>query len=191
MDVGGQRHTLAALPPGKRLYTHSISGWVGPRAVRTFADNLAFTPYRIAIPTEISRPNFKWGNTSSFIQLREHRLLSCFSINNGLVARKLRCVVSYKRNVYRFCHILNIYQARIVLGDVVLRRLQYEILFRKWSLERRRKRCNGSNWLKQQRFYMKGVGVGWYTADFGSQADSDNRGNYFWLTYWTAYLFDY
>jgi len=30
--VGGQRHDLAALPPGKRPSTHCIGGWVGPRA---------------------------------------------------------------------------------------------------------------------------------------------------------------
>ena len=30
--MGGQRHTPAALPPGKRFGTHCIGGWVGPRA---------------------------------------------------------------------------------------------------------------------------------------------------------------
>jgi hypothetical protein len=30
--VGGQRHALAALPPGKRPGTHCIGGWVGPKA---------------------------------------------------------------------------------------------------------------------------------------------------------------
>ena len=32
MGVGGQRQTLAALPPGKRPGTHCTGGWVGPRA---------------------------------------------------------------------------------------------------------------------------------------------------------------
>jgi len=32
MEVGGQRHAPAALPPGKRPGTHCIGGWVGPRA---------------------------------------------------------------------------------------------------------------------------------------------------------------
>jgi len=32
MEVGGQRHILAALPLGKRPGTHCIGGWVGPRA---------------------------------------------------------------------------------------------------------------------------------------------------------------
>ena len=32
MGVGGQCHALAALPPGKRLSTYCIGGWVGPRA---------------------------------------------------------------------------------------------------------------------------------------------------------------
>jgi hypothetical protein len=31
MEVGGQRHSLAALPPGK-LGTNCIGGWVGPGA---------------------------------------------------------------------------------------------------------------------------------------------------------------
>jgi hypothetical protein len=30
--VGGQRHTPAALPPEERSGTHSIGGWVDPRA---------------------------------------------------------------------------------------------------------------------------------------------------------------
>jgi hypothetical protein len=32
MEVGGQRHAPAALPPGK-TGTHCIVGWVGPKAV--------------------------------------------------------------------------------------------------------------------------------------------------------------
>jgi hypothetical protein len=32
MEVGGQRHDPAALPPGKRPITRCIGGWVGPRA---------------------------------------------------------------------------------------------------------------------------------------------------------------
>jgi hypothetical protein len=32
--LGGQRHALAALPPGKRPGTRCIGGWVGPRAGR-------------------------------------------------------------------------------------------------------------------------------------------------------------
>jgi hypothetical protein len=31
MEVGGHRHTPAALAPGKRPSTHCIGGWVGPR----------------------------------------------------------------------------------------------------------------------------------------------------------------
>jgi hypothetical protein len=33
MDVSGQLHTPAALPPGKEPDTHRIGGWVGPRAI--------------------------------------------------------------------------------------------------------------------------------------------------------------
>jgi hypothetical protein len=32
MGVGGQLHTPAALPPGKRPGTHCTGDWVGPRA---------------------------------------------------------------------------------------------------------------------------------------------------------------
>jgi hypothetical protein len=32
MGVGGQRHSLTALPPGKRPVTHCVGGWVGPNA---------------------------------------------------------------------------------------------------------------------------------------------------------------
>jgi len=32
MGVGDQRHAPAALPQGKRLGTHCIGGWLGPRA---------------------------------------------------------------------------------------------------------------------------------------------------------------
>ena len=32
MSVGGQHHTLATLPPGKRTGTHCIGDWVDLRA---------------------------------------------------------------------------------------------------------------------------------------------------------------
>jgi len=32
MEVGGQSHVPAALPPGKSPGTHCIGSWVGPRA---------------------------------------------------------------------------------------------------------------------------------------------------------------
>ena len=32
MGVGGQRHTPAALSPGKRPGTHCVGDWVGPGA---------------------------------------------------------------------------------------------------------------------------------------------------------------
>ena len=39
--VGGQRHALAALPPGKKPSTHCTGGWWGPGPVLTGAENLA------------------------------------------------------------------------------------------------------------------------------------------------------
>jgi hypothetical protein len=32
MEVGGQGHTPANLPPGKNSGTHCIGGWLGPKA---------------------------------------------------------------------------------------------------------------------------------------------------------------
>jgi hypothetical protein len=32
MEVSGQLHVMAALPPVKNLSTHLVGGWVGPRA---------------------------------------------------------------------------------------------------------------------------------------------------------------
>jgi hypothetical protein len=32
MGVGGQLHAPAALPPGKRPFTHCKGGWLSPRA---------------------------------------------------------------------------------------------------------------------------------------------------------------
>ena len=32
LEVGGQRHAPAALPPGKRPGTHCTGGWMGPSA---------------------------------------------------------------------------------------------------------------------------------------------------------------
>ena len=55
MGLGGQRHAPAALPQGKRPGTR-IGGWVGAR-VWTGAENLApASPYGVATPTELSRP---------------------------------------------------------------------------------------------------------------------------------------
>ena len=46
MAVGGQRHTPAALPPGKRLGTHCIVGCVAQGPVWTGAENLIPNGFR-------------------------------------------------------------------------------------------------------------------------------------------------
>jgi hypothetical protein len=46
MVVVGQRHTPAALSPGKRPGTHCIGGWWDPGPVWTGAENLATTEIR-------------------------------------------------------------------------------------------------------------------------------------------------
>jgi len=49
--VGGQRHAPAALPPGKRLGTHCIGGWVGFRAGLGECGKLALTRNSIPGPS--------------------------------------------------------------------------------------------------------------------------------------------
>jgi hypothetical protein len=46
MAVGGQRHALAALLPGKRPGTHFTREWVDPKPVWTGAENVAHTGIR-------------------------------------------------------------------------------------------------------------------------------------------------
>ena len=63
--VGGQRHTLAALSPDKRLVTHYIGGWLGTRSYlngcgkshphRESNSGQSSRVQRVAIPTELSR----------------------------------------------------------------------------------------------------------------------------------------
>ena len=45
-DVGDQCHAPVTLPPGKRVGTHCVGGWVGPKSVWTVAENLAQTGIR-------------------------------------------------------------------------------------------------------------------------------------------------
>jgi len=40
MEVDGQRHAPAALPPGKGPSTHCTVGWVGPRVILDGCENL-------------------------------------------------------------------------------------------------------------------------------------------------------
>ena len=63
MLVGGQLHAPAALPPGRRPGTFYTDGWVVPKAGLDGAENCYWNsipgpskPWRIAVPTELSRP---------------------------------------------------------------------------------------------------------------------------------------
>jgi hypothetical protein len=56
MRVGGQRHAAAALPSGNRSGTHYIRDWVGPKIGLDGAENFALHRLRVAISTELSRP---------------------------------------------------------------------------------------------------------------------------------------
>jgi hypothetical protein len=65
--------TPAVLPPGKRLGTHCIGGWVGPSANldgrgKSRPNRASIpgpsSPWRVAIPTQLSRPQQKSVNSS-------------------------------------------------------------------------------------------------------------------------------
>ena len=72
---GGQRHAPAALLPGKTRYPLYRRG-VGPRTgldgfgkSRPHRDSIpgSFSPLRVAIPTELSRPRYEWrANLNQF-----------------------------------------------------------------------------------------------------------------------------
>jgi hypothetical protein len=77
--VGGHRHAPAALPPGMKPGTHCIGGWVGPRAVlelcgkpRLHRDLIPepSSPYRVAVPTELSRRTKTLRNTLTGVESR-------------------------------------------------------------------------------------------------------------------------
>ena len=55
MGVGGQSHTPAALPPGKRPGTHCMGGWVGPRADLDGCGKSRPPPQRDSIPDPPAR----------------------------------------------------------------------------------------------------------------------------------------
>jgi hypothetical protein len=61
MGVGGQRHTPAALPPGKKPGTLCIEGWMGLRDGLNRTENLA--------PTGIRTPD-RPARSASLYQLR-------------------------------------------------------------------------------------------------------------------------
>jgi len=46
--VGGLRHARAALTPGKRLFTHSVEGWMGIKACLDWCRKSRF--YQDSIP---------------------------------------------------------------------------------------------------------------------------------------------
>ena len=63
MQVVGQRHAPAALPPGKRPGVHCIRGWVGPRAgldgYTNVAPTLIRSPYRPARSESLYRLSYR------------------------------------------------------------------------------------------------------------------------------------
>ena len=81
MGVGGQSFSPAALPPGKRVGTHYIGGWVGPRAgldgrgkSRPQCDLIPepSSPYPAAIPfTQRKAINYKFYYS---VYMQEERL---------------------------------------------------------------------------------------------------------------------
>ena len=76
MGVGGQRHGPAALYPRERPGTHCIGGWVGPSAgldgrgkSRPHRDSIPgpSSPYRVAIPTELSRRTLNTKTNQNYL----------------------------------------------------------------------------------------------------------------------------
>jgi len=70
MEVNGQRHSQAALPPGKRPVTHCNGGWVDPDVglngyckTRPAGDQ---TPYRPPNSEYAIEATAKLGNNSKF-----------------------------------------------------------------------------------------------------------------------------
>jgi hypothetical protein len=73
MGVGGQRRAPAALPPGKKFFTHSVGGWVGVRVgldgcgkSRPHRDSIpeSSSPQLVAIPT-----GGKWSKAPHILNL--------------------------------------------------------------------------------------------------------------------------
>ena len=101
--VGGNRHAPTALPPGKRAGTHCTWGWVGPRAgldgcgkSRRHQDSIPgpSSPYRLAIPTELSRP-LTSGKDSRFPLYRRLRYSPLVYKDKSSDETQLSCVLTY------------------------------------------------------------------------------------------------
>jgi hypothetical protein len=76
MGVSGQRHTLAALPPGKPG-THCTGGWVGPRTGRERCGKSApptgiRSPDRPARSDSLSRPVVLLSTRSIFFSFMSY-----------------------------------------------------------------------------------------------------------------------
>jgi hypothetical protein len=62
MEVSGQLHEQAALPPAKAPDTHWIGGWVGPRAV-----------LEVVVKRKIPSPRQESNPRTPIVQLVAHR----------------------------------------------------------------------------------------------------------------------
>jgi hypothetical protein len=119
MEVGGQRHAPAALPPGKRPGTYCTYGWVSPRAGlgrcgKSCSHRESIpgpsSPQRIAIPTELSRPA-RWTPSCTIICTHtQFRLAPVLPKRNYWVSRGVttsenihnrRRIPRYKRYLYQ------------------------------------------------------------------------------------------
>jgi hypothetical protein len=74
MEMGGERHTPAALPPERRPGTHCVGEWVDLRdgldgcgKFRPHWDSILepYSPQRVPVPTEVSRPTIHLLSSAS------------------------------------------------------------------------------------------------------------------------------
>jgi hypothetical protein len=75
MEVSGQLHAPAALPPGERAPgTHSIGGWVGPT---TGLDDVEKRKFLLPLGLEL-RPLGRPVRSQSLCRLRSHQVFMQF-----------------------------------------------------------------------------------------------------------------
>jgi hypothetical protein len=113
VDVGGQRHDLAALPPGKTRYTF-YRKLVGPQGwskrVRKISPPPGFdswTVQQVAIPTELSRPSCKSVTFAvSSYDAHIYRVHLTMSSYDAHIYRVHLTMSSYDAHIYRV-HLTN------------------------------------------------------------------------------------
>jgi hypothetical protein len=111
MGVGGQHHSLAALPLGKRPGTHCTGGWVGLRVSldrcgksRPHRDSITrlSSPYQVTVPTELPWCMIYSVHLSS--NIRSTGSLSCIYQKKNETIMEYYIVVSYEDGNHLHLH---------------------------------------------------------------------------------------